>query len=26
MRTTWQADPEAADEQIGYIIYNFQKR
>lgn len=26
MRTTWQADPEAADEQIGYIIYNFKKR
>ena len=26
IHTTWQEDPEAAEEQIGYIIYNFQKR
>lgn len=26
MRTTWQADPDATEEQVGFIIYNFQKR
>ena len=26
MRTTWQGDTNAPDMQVGYIIYNFQKR
>lgn len=26
LKTTWQGDPNAPDEQIGYIVYNFQKR
>ncbi len=26
LRTTWQADSKAPTEQVGYIIYNFQKR
>lgn len=26
MRTTWQADSDAPNPQIGYIVYNFQKR
>jgi periplasmic protein TonB len=25
MKTTWQADPGAEEEQIGYIVYNFKK-
>jgi len=25
MRTTWQGDPTAPDNQVGFIIYNFQK-
>ncbi len=26
LRTKWQGDPNAPEEQVGYIIYNFQKR
>lgn len=26
LRTTWQSDEEAPNPQVGYIIYNFQKR
>lgn len=26
MKTKWQADPGAAEEQLGFIIYNFKKR
>ena len=26
LKTTWQPDPKAKEQQIGYIIYNFSKK
>ena len=26
LKTTWQPDPNAKEQQIGYIIYNFEKK